>query len=137
MTQMSQTITTEKYENADERDPQTFAIIGAAIEVHKILGPGFLEAVYQEALEREFVLRKIPYRREAELSILYKGEPLTCFYKADFICYQSIIVELKALRTLSTIETSQVLNYLKASRYIRGLLFNFGSPRLQHQRIVN
>lgn len=117
-------------------DSQTYAIIGAAMNVHRELGCGFLEAVYQEALEQEFQLQKTPYHREMRLPIFYKGKQLNTFYQADFVCFDSIIVELKALRELSGIEESQVINYLKASGLNRALLFNFGAKSLQYKRIV-
>jgi GxxExxY protein len=120
----------------NKRDPQTYAIIGAALEVHRVLGCGFLEAVYQEALAKEFILRGIPFKREEELTIDYKGEPLNAKYKADFICYDDIIVELKAVDQLSGKEKAQVINYLKASSHRRGLLLNFGAARLERERIV-
>lgn len=118
------------------RDQQTFAIIGAAFEVHKQLGNGFLEAVYQEALAIEFAERSIPFVRECGLPVLYKGRPLACSYKADFVCYSEVIVEIKALRVVSTIEEAQVINYLKATGYQRGLLLNFGTPSMTHKRLV-
>ena len=120
----------------NKRDPQTYTIIGAALEVHRVLGCGFLEAVYQEALAKEFSLRGIPFRREVELPIDYKGEALTAKYKADFICYDDIIVELKALDTIAGKEKAQVINYLKASKFLRALLINFGTMRLEHERLV-
>jgi GxxExxY protein len=119
-----------------KRDPQTYAIIGAALEVHRVPGCGFLEAVYQEALAKELMLRGIPFKREAELPIDYKGEPLSAKYKADFICYDDIIVELKALDNISGKEKAQVINYLKASKFLRSLLINFGTMRLQFERLV-
>ena len=80
----------------NNRDEQTFSIIGAAMAVHRELGCGFLEAVYQEAIEREFQIPRIPYEREKELPIVYRGNPLRTLYKADFVCFSSVIVELKA-----------------------------------------
>ena len=118
------------------RDPQTYAIIGAAMEVHRILGCGFLEAVYQEALTKEFLLRAIPFRREIEVPISYKGNLLAVKYKPDFICYDTIIVELKALDRLSGKEKAQVINYLKATGIERGLLLNFGTTRLEYERLI-
>ena len=118
------------------RDPRTYAIIGAAIEVHRQLGHGFLEAVYQEALAVELESRGIPYQREVELPISYKGTRLRCVYRADFVCFDEVIVELKTVRTLSGVEESQVINYLKATGYQTGLLLNFGGLRLDHQRLV-
>ncbi len=102
--------------DADSRDPQTRAIIGAAMEVHQQLGPGFLEAVYQEALALELTERAIPYEREKELPVSYKARRLWCAYRADLVCYENVIVELKSLQALSGLEEVQILNYLKATR---------------------
>lgn len=121
----------------EQRDPQTHAIIGAAIEVHRRLGRGFLEAVYREALTVEFTIRSIPFSRELELPIHYKGNRLACFYRADFVCHDNIIVELKALGELSGVERAQIINYLKATKMERGLLINFGADRLQFERFIN
>jgi GxxExxY protein len=121
---------------APPRDAQTFAIIGAAMEVHNELGAGFLEPVYQDALSIELARQSVPFRREVELPVLYKGEQLACTYRADFLCYDEIIVELKALNELATREQAQLLNYLKATKLKRGLLINFGAARLEYKRMV-
>ena len=120
----------------NEWDPQTYAIIGAAMEIHRQLGHGFLEPVYQEAAVVEFKLQQIPFEREVALPILYKNTRLPTQYRADFLCFAEIIVEFKALARLSSIEEAQLLNYLKATGLKRGLLINFGAPSLQDQRLV-
>ena len=120
----------------DGNDPETYRIIGAAMEVHRQLGHGFLEVVYQEALAVEFVERGIDFEREVDLPVIYKGRSLTCFYRSDFVCFGKVVVELKALGELTTREHSQVINYLKATRLARGLLLNFGAPRLDYKRII-
>lgn len=106
------------------------------MEVHRVLGNGFLEAVYQEALAIEFAERRIPYVQERSLEITYKQRPLACGYRADFICFNDVVVEVKAITNLSGNEQSQVINYLKASGIERGLLVNFGSVSLQHRRLI-
>jgi GxxExxY protein len=121
----------------EQRDPQTYAIIGAAMEVHSQLGEGFLEAVYQEALAIELVAREIPFQREVGLPICYKGKLLSCSYRADFVCYGEIIVELKAISSLGAIEDAQLLHYLKATGLKRGLLLNFGASSLEKKRLVS
>ena len=120
----------------ENRDPQTYAIIGSAMEVHRHLGPGFLEVVYQEALMIELGERGILYRREVELPIFYKSRPLLAHYRADFICFSSIVVELKALARLSNVEEAQLINYLKATGLERGLLLNFGASSLEYKRFA-
>ncbi len=117
-------------------DAETYAIIGAAMAVHRELGHGFLEAVYQEALEIEFKKRNIPYQREILLPIYYGTHKLKTHYKSDFVCYNSIIVELKALSETSGIDQAQVINYLKATGHQRALLLNFGKPSLQYKRFI-
>jgi GxxExxY protein len=106
------------------------------MNVHRELGCGFLEAVYSEALEIEFKQQNIPYMREVPLQIQYKGETLTKQYKADYICYNNIIVELKALSSFEGVHEAQVLNYLKATGHQLGLLINFGEPSLKHKRLI-
>lgn len=116
---------------------EVFEIIGAAIEVHKELGPGFLEAVYQEALEIELGSRNIPFQAQKCVEIFYKNRTLNKEYIADFICYDKIIVEIKALEKLSGKEEAQILNYLKATRLRVGLLINFGSHgKLEWKRFI-
>jgi GxxExxY protein len=115
---------------------ETYSIIGAAMEVHKILGAGFLEAVYQDALEKEFLLRNIPFEREEQFKIWYKGQELSKHYISDFVCYGCIIVETKALSALTNEHLSQVINYLKASTNEIGLLINFGRKSLEYKRVI-
>jgi GxxExxY protein len=115
---------------------QTYDIIGAAFEVHKSLGPGFLEAVYQEALSIELAEREIQFSPQAEVPVFYKGRKLKTCYRADFVFQDSLIVELKAISKLGDIETAQVLNYLRASGFRKALLFNFGAISLEKRRLV-
>lgn len=118
------------------RDPKTYAIIGAAMDVHRELGCGFLEAVYQEALAVEFTQRGIPFQREVDLLVFYKGEKLRAGYRVDFLCYGEIVTELKALAGITGVEEAISLNYLKASKQHAGLLLNFGASSLQFRRFV-
>ena len=120
----------------NQRDPETFAIIGAAMEVHRELGHGFLEAVYQEALAIELTARKIPFQREVPLSVAYKGQKLACSYRADFVCYENVLVELKAISQLTGADEAQVINEMKATGMQRALLINFGAPSLEYKRRV-
>ena len=116
-------------------EEETSKIINACLEVHKELGNGFLEPVYQEALEKEFQLQKIPYEREKKLNIFYKGQKLDKEYIVDFLCYDKNVVELKAVNNLIKEHKAQVLNYLSATHNQVGLLFNFGVSTLKWERI--
>jgi len=123
--------------NADSKnDPETYAILGAAMEVHRELGSGFLEGVYQDALGIEFKERGIPFAREQPVPVAYRGQALGTPYRADFLCYGSVIVELKAIKALSDMESAQVLHYLKATGFDRALLINFATQRLDYKRFI-
>ena len=116
---------------------EVYAIMGAAFDVHNELGSGFLEAVYQEAMEAELSLRNIPFVSQHPIGIKYKGQTLESHYYADLLCYNTIIVELKALKSMSGAEEGQLLNYLKATGIRIGLLINFGQhPKLEWKRLV-
>ena len=115
---------------------ESYQIIGACFEVHRNLGPGFLEAVYAEALMWEFEERDIPYEKNKELSIEYKGKLLSKKYYADFVCYGKIIIELKTNDALTQENISQVLNYLKATKMRLGILANFGEQKFHSRRII-
>ena len=116
---------------------ETYAVTGAAIELHRTFGPAFLENVYQETMQLELTARNVPFETEVPLNIVYKGQSLFQKYYADLICFGQIIVELKALNQLSGTEDAQLLNYLKASGLSVGLLFNFGSHgKLERKRLV-
>jgi len=119
-----------------DKDPQTYDIIGAAMEVHRELGNGFLEAVYQAALAIEFTERGIPFRAEVELPVYYKSKRLSCDYRADFVCFENILVETKAISALTAVNHAQLLNQLKATKHRRGILINFGTSSLEHKRMV-
>lgn len=119
-----------------EKDPQSHAIIGAAMEVHRELGFGFLELVYQTALALEFQERGLPFKAEVALPVRYKGKLLTCGYRADFVCFENFLVETKAISKLTSADDAQLLNELKATGYERGLLLNFGSRSLEFKRVV-
>ena len=115
---------------------ETYAIIGACMEVHRHLGHGFLEAVYSEALMAEFEERDIPYEINKELTIEYKGSPLLKRYYADFVCFDKILIELKAVEKIAPPHTAQVLNYLKATKMRLGILANFGEASFNYKRII-
>lgn len=117
-------------------DQRTYTIIGAAMEVHQELGPGFLEPVYQEALAQELQERGVPFAREVALPILYKGRKLGTGYRADFICYEDVLVELKAQQSVGKVEQAQVIHYLKATGISAGLLLNFGELSLYYKRFA-
>ena len=118
------------------RDPETYAVIGAAMEVHRLLGHGFLEAVYQEALALELTARMIPFRREVAVPIFFKSQRLECSYRADFVCFENVVVELKAISQLTGVDEAQTINELKATGLSRALLINFGTPSLEYKRLV-
>jgi GxxExxY protein len=118
------------------QDPNTYTVIGAAMAVHTQLGPGFLEAVYHEALSCELEARGIPHATEVALPVRYRGHLLTTCYRADLICHGDILVELKANRALGPADGMQLVNYLKASGLTRGLLLGFGASSLLYRRYV-
>ena len=117
-------------------EEEVYEIVGAAMTVHRELGPGFLEAVYQEAFEIELRGKGIEFQSQMPVRITYKGELLRKGYVADLFCHNNIIVELKALYQMSGTEESQLLNYLKATGCRLGLLVNFGTPSLQWKRMI-
>jgi GxxExxY protein len=116
---------------------ESYRLIGACMEVHKKMGTGFLEPVYQEALEKEFGIREVPFIKQKKLELYYNEEKLKKYYVADFICFDQIIVELKALPFISKNDERQLLNYLKATKYSLGILVNFGEPSLKYRRLIN
>lgn len=116
---------------------EVFAIQGAIFEVSREMGIGFLEAVYQECLAREFARQSIPHLSHPNLNLVYKGEPLTQIYVPDFICFDKIIVELKVAQAITEVHRAQVLNYLKATKLRLGLIVNFGAhPKAQIERFA-
>ncbi|MEN6408982.1 MAG: GxxExxY protein [Anaerolineaceae bacterium] len=115
---------------------EVYQTVGAAMEVHSVLGCGFLEAVYHEAMEKELAQRNIPFTSQTNLTLTYKGLPLSKSYIADLVVFSKIIVELKAVDRLTSVDEAQVLNYLKATGMQVGLLFNFGSGSLQWKRLI-
>ena len=117
-------------------DPRTFQIIGAAMEVHRILHRGLLEQIYCEALMVEFGLRSIPFAPQVPCQISYKERRLTGFHRIDFVCFNEVVVEVKASSLTGPAEQAQVLNYLALSSHRLGLLLNFGRPSLEYKRFV-
>jgi GxxExxY protein len=116
---------------------EVYQIVGAAMEVSNELGCGFLEAVYQEALEIEFDARRISHVPQKRITIYYKGGALKHEYIADFLCHDQIVIEIKAIKAITGIEEAQVLNYLKATSHPLGLIINFGAPQLERKRYAN
>ena len=116
---------------------ESFAIVGACMKVHRTLGAGFLEAVYEEALDREFQNLKIPFKRQVKLDLYYGNQKLTKQYRADFICYDEIIVEIKAVSLIPTAFYAQLQNYLKCTNIELGMLINFGTSSLTYKRMIN
>jgi GxxExxY protein len=121
---------------ATYRDDETYAVLGAAMEVHRVLGQGFAECVYHDALAVEFEARGIAFQRELPLTIEYKGEALTAAYDADFLCFDHVLVELVALDTLTDRDHARVLACLKACGIEKALLINFGQTSLQYRRLT-
>ncbi len=117
-------------------DQQTYAIIGAAMEVHRELGCGYLEKVYRAALRIEFETRAIEFVNELPIRVQYKARLLPLGYRADFVCFDEVLVEVKALDGLGPVEQAQVMNYLKGANLHRAVLLNFGTTSLQYRRIV-
>ena len=114
---------------------ETYQIIGAAMEVHKTIGCGFTEPLYQEAFEQELQLREIPFQREKSFHVTYKGKELKIEFRPDFVCFDKIIVELKAVDDFADEHFAQVYNYLKATGLSLGLLINFGKKSLDYKRV--
>lgn len=117
-------------------DRQSSSVLAAAIEVHKELGHGFLEGVYLNALCLELIMREIPFSREVAIPVFYKEVKLSCGYRADLVCYGSLLVELKAQSGLTVFDEAQVINYLRATNIERALLLNFGTAKLQIKRLI-
>jgi len=117
-------------------DPRTYAIIGAALEVHRVLGTGFLELFYKDALAIEFTARELPFRRELPCNIHYKGHQLRGEYRMDFVCLGEVVVEVKARSIITPADHAQVISYLASSKLQIALLLNFGSSKLEHRRFI-
>ena len=118
-------------------EDQTYKIIGVCMKVHREMGSGFLESVYQEVLEKEFSAQEIPFEKQKKLNLFYNKVPLKKFFIADFVCYKEIILEIKAASLLHKNMEAQVINYLKSTNISVGLLINFGQKSLTWKRFVN
>ncbi|WP_339921718.1 GxxExxY protein [uncultured Flavobacterium sp.] len=116
---------------------ESFKIIGACMKVHRSLGTGFLEAVYEEVLEKEFLIQNIPFKRQLKLELYYENEKLKKQYRADFVCYDAIILEIKSVSHIPNTFYAQLKNYLKCTKMELGMLINFGMPSLFYKRIIN
>ncbi|MBP6610263.1 MAG: GxxExxY protein [Paludibacter sp.] len=116
---------------------ETYDIIGAAMDVHRTLGSGFLESIYQEALEIELKFRNIPHVSQQPIEIWYKTQYLTKYFIADLLCYNQIIVELKAVSNITSVHEAQIINYLKATKKELGIIINFGTDCLEYKRYLN
>jgi GxxExxY protein len=116
---------------------ESYKIMGACFEAYRCMGPGFLEAVYQERLEIEFLERRIPFASQHQLALMYKGRTLQQLYKADFLCYDKIVVEVKAVSQIINDHRAQAIHYLRATGTRLGILVNFcATPELEHERLV-
>jgi GxxExxY protein len=118
-------------------EQETYKIIGVCMKVHRSLGSGFLESVYQEALEKEFKSQQIEFQRQLKLRLMYNGEPMKKYFVADFVCYEKIILEIKAATFLIKDSEAQLINYLKSTELPVGLLVNFGQKSLVWKRFIN
>ena len=117
---------------------ESYSILGACFEVYQEMGNGFLEAVYQECLSKEFEERGVPFEEKPKLQITYKDSILEQFYEPDFLCYRKIIVEIKAVKRMTLEHKAQIINYLKATNFCLGILINFGHyPRIEYERFVH
>ena len=116
---------------------ESYQIIGACMKVHRELGPGFLEAVYEEALEKEFIKSSTPFKRQEKIEIYYDNEKLNKYYRADFICFDKIVLEIKAVTNMPIAFYAQLNNYLIATKKELGMVVNFGQPSLNYKRIIN
>ena len=121
----------------NKKDRFSYDIIGSAMEVHRELGPGFLEAVYQEALEIELREREMQFISQPQVKLHYKQFPMDKYYRPDFICFGTHIVEIKAESAMTVVDEAQIINVLKASKLKIGLLINFGQSSLKYRRFIN